>query len=214
MPRRTCLIRDTKDMTLEEMTHWLTEQAANTRRWCGLQTGDPALYGALIETTQPLTAAGMPGGGARRVVGHGFDGGGRESMTLPEVTQSVIFTTRRGPHADAARGGPGRAGGASHHAVHLPVDHLVAQGRGRFAVRRLARRCAHAGGPQGQLARGGTVSCAAPWHDIKQRCRDAGIVSQAMVIASPTLGAASWDQLVRSKLLRPGFTHRFRKAIA
>ena len=50
--------------------------------------------------------------------------------------------------------------------------------------------------------------------DIKQRCRDAGIVSQAMVLASPTLGARHWPDLVKSKLYDPGFTHRFRKACA
>ena len=50
--------------------------------------------------------------------------------------------------------------------------------------------------------------------DIKQRCRDAGIVSQAMVIASPTLGARQWPELTKSKLYDASFTHRFRKATA
>jgi len=50
--------------------------------------------------------------------------------------------------------------------------------------------------------------------DIKQRCRAAGIVSQAMIIASPTLGARQWPTLAKSKLYDAGFTHRFRKAIA
>ena len=50
--------------------------------------------------------------------------------------------------------------------------------------------------------------------DIKQRCREAGIASQAMVVASPTLGAADWETLARSKLYDPTFTHRFRKATA
>jgi len=45
-------------------------------------------------------------------------------------------------------------------------------------------------------------------------CREAGIVSQAMIVASPTLGASDWPDLVRSKLYDPTFTHRFRKAIA
>jgi precorrin-4/cobalt-precorrin-4 C11-methyltransferase len=47
---------------------------------------------------------------------------------------------------------------------------------------------------------------------IKQQCREAGIVSQAMVIASPTLGARQWPELIRSRLYDPSFTHRFRKA--
>jgi precorrin-4/cobalt-precorrin-4 C11-methyltransferase len=47
---------------------------------------------------------------------------------------------------------------------------------------------------------------------IKQLCRDAGIVSQAMVIASPTLGSRHWAELTRSRLYDPSFTHRFRRA--
>ena len=35
-----------------------------------------------------------------------------------------------------------------------------------------------------------------------------------MIVASPTLGAADWESLVRSKLYDPGFAHRFRKASA
>jgi precorrin-4/cobalt-precorrin-4 C11-methyltransferase len=50
--------------------------------------------------------------------------------------------------------------------------------------------------------------------DIKARCREAGIASQAMIVASPTLGALHWDTLARSKLYDPTFTHRFRKASA
>ena len=33
-----------------------------------------------------------------------------------------------------------------------------------------------------------------------------------MIVASPTLGAANWEDLARSKLYDPTFTHRFRKA--
>jgi precorrin-4/cobalt-precorrin-4 C11-methyltransferase len=35
-----------------------------------------------------------------------------------------------------------------------------------------------------------------------------------MIVASPTLGAADWDSLVRSKLYDPSFTHRFRDAVS
>lgn len=52
-----CEIRDSKDMTLEEMSAWLIERAARHETVVRLQTGDPGLYGALIEMTRPLTAA-------------------------------------------------------------------------------------------------------------------------------------------------------------
>jgi hypothetical protein len=48
--------------------------------------------------------------------------------------------------------------------------------------------------------------------DIKQKCQAEKIASQAMIVASPTLGAADWPDLIRSKLYDPTFTHRFRKA--
>ena len=44
--------------------------------------------------------------------------------------------------------------------------------------------------------------------------RDAGIVSQSMVIVSPTLGSRHWPELTRSRLYDPSFTHRFRRASA
>ena len=54
-----CLVLDSKDMTLEEMSAWLIAQAARCRVVVRLQTGDPGLYGALIELVQPLDAAGI-----------------------------------------------------------------------------------------------------------------------------------------------------------
>ena len=68
-------------MTLEEMTDWLAAAARQHARWSRLQTGDPGLYGALIEMTRPLTAAGILGRGAGRLVGHGLDGGAGETLT-------------------------------------------------------------------------------------------------------------------------------------
>ena len=50
--------------------------------------------------------------------------------------------------------------------------------------------------------------------DIKRKCQDEKIASQAMIVASPTLGAADWPDLIRSKLYDPTFGHRFRKASA
>ena len=48
--------------------------------------------------------------------------------------------------------------------------------------------------------------------DIKKKCQAEKIGSQAMIVASPTLGAADWVELARSKLYDPAFSHRFRRA--
>jgi len=60
--RPDCAIADSKDMTLEQMSAWLIAQAARCETVVRLQTGDPGLYGALIELVQPLDAAGVPVG--------------------------------------------------------------------------------------------------------------------------------------------------------
>jgi precorrin-4/cobalt-precorrin-4 C11-methyltransferase len=49
---------------------------------------------------------------------------------------------------------------------------------------------------------------------IKERCRAEKVVSQAMIIASPALGARQWPELAKSKLYDASFTHRFRRASA
>ena len=97
------------------------------------------------------------------------------------------------------------------HAVHLPVDHAAAQGAGSAARRRLGRGCADPGGAEGELAGRGKIVRGTPG-DIKKKCQDEKIGSQAMIVASPTLGAAPTGEPIRSKLYDPTFAHRFRKA--
>ena len=142
-----CEVRDSSRMALQEMTDWLTRQARRHATVVRLQTGDPALYGALIEMARPLSAAGIewavvPGvsSAMAAVAAAG------ESLTLPEVTQTVVLTRVAG-----GRRRPGGAGRAPLHAVHFFVHHLAAQGAGRLAAGRLGGRRAHAGGAQGQL---------------------------------------------------------------
>ena len=182
-----CVIADSKEMTLPQMAAWLIEQAGAHETVVRLQTGDPALYGALIELVQPLDAAGVP---VRVVPGvasaMASAAAAVESFTLPaHRTTLCIFLSNTLLHKVEA--GLRAAG--------WPEDSPV------VVVHK-------ASWPGEEVIVRGTLA------DIKQRCRDAGIVSQAMVLASPTLGARHWPDLVKSKLYDPGFTHRFRKACA
>jgi precorrin-4/cobalt-precorrin-4 C11-methyltransferase len=80
-------------MTLDEMTDWLLDQARRHATVVRLQTGDPGLYGALIEMTRPLTAAGIEWAvvpGVSSAMASAAAAG--ETLTLPEVTQTVILT--------------------------------------------------------------------------------------------------------------------------
>lgn len=207
-----CSIADSKDMTLEEIAGWLIAQAARHETVVRLQTGDPALYGTLIEVVQPLDAAGVP---LRVVPGvssaMASAAAAVESFTLPEVTQTTIFTRVEGrtpmPEGEAL------ADLARHHCtlcifLSITLLHKVEAGlREAGWAEDAPMLVVHkASWPGEELIVRGTLA------DIKQRCREAGVVSQAMVIASPALGARHWPQLAKSRLYDAGFTHRFRRA--
>ena len=207
-----CVIRDSKDMTLNEMTDWLLEQTAANATVVRLQTGDPGLYGALIEMTRPLTAAGVDWAvvpGVSSAMASMAAAG--ETLTLPEVTQTVILTRTAGrtPMPE----GEDLAALARHHCtlciylsitlLHEVQDALREAGWREDAPILVVQKASWPG--QEKIVRG-TLA------DIKQKCQAEKISSQAMIVASPTLGAADWDDLVRSKLYDSSFSHRFRRA--
>lgn len=207
-----CAIADSKDMTLGQITAWLIEQASRHETVVRLQTGDPALYGTLIEVVQPLDAAGVP---VRVVPGvssaMASAAAAVESFTLPELTQTVIFTRMAGrtPMPE----GESLAELARHRCTLCIFLSITLVGR-------VARELLEAGWADDAPI---LVVHKASWPgeerivratiaDVAARCREEGIVSQAMIIASPALGARRWPELTRSKLYDASFTHRFRRA--
>ena len=207
-----CEIADSKGMTLEEICHWLASRALRHRTVIRLQTGDPSLYGALIEMVQPLDDAGVsvkvvPG------VSSAFAAAaaGVESLTLPEVTQTVILTRVAGrtPMPE----GEDLVSLARHRStlcIFLSITLLSS----------IQRDLRAAGWPEDAPI---LVVHKASWPgeekivrttlaDVKEACRQAKIVSQAMIIASPTIGARQWSTLTKSRLYDASFTHRFRRA--
>ncbi len=80
-------------MTQEEIAAWLIEAARRHETVVRLQTGDPTLYGALIELTRPLAAAGIAWAVVPGVTSAtAAMAAAGETLTLPEVTQTVILT--------------------------------------------------------------------------------------------------------------------------
>lgn len=207
-----CVIVDSKDMTLEQMSAWLIEQAGRCETVVRLQTGDPGLYGALIELVQPLDAAGIaievvPGVSSAMASA----AAAVESLTLPEVTQTVIFTRVEGrtPMPE----GESLEVLAAHHSTLCIFLSITLMGRVTAALTAAGWSpdapivVVHkASWPGEEKIVRGTVST------IQSLCREAKIVSQAMIIASPTLGARQWTTLAKSKLYDASFTHRFRRA--
>lgn len=206
-----CIIQDSKAMTLEEITGWLIAQARPGKTVIRLQTGDPSLYGALIEMVRPLDAAGVevevvPGvSSAMAAMACAV-----ESMTLPEVTQTVILTRVEGRTPMPA--GESLRALASHHTtlcLFLSITllatierELKAAGWADDAPVLVVHKASWPGAQQ--IIRG-TLS------DIREKCRAAKINSQAMIIVSPTLGARHWPDLKKSKLYDANFSHRFRR---
>lgn len=209
-----CVIADSKGMTLDEMSAWLIAQSARCGTVLRLQTGDPALYGTLIELVQPLDAAGVPIGVVPGVSSAMASAAAAvESFTLPEVTQTTIFTRVAGRTPMPA--GEDLAALAAHRCtlciflsitlLHRVEAGLRAAGWAEDAPVLVVHKASWPG--EQRIVRGTLAT-------IKQLCRQAGIVSQAMVIASPTLGARQWPELTKSRLYDAAFTHRFRQASA
>ncbi|MEJ7136970.1 precorrin-4 C(11)-methyltransferase [Amphibiibacter pelophylacis] len=207
-----CVIADSKDMTLEQMTAWLIDQASRHAVVVRLQTGDPGLYGALIELVQPLDAAGVPVTVVPGVSSAMASAAAAvESLTLPEVTQSVIFTRVEG--RTPMPPGESLAELARHRCtlcifLSITLLHKVEAGLREAGWPGDAPLVVvhKASWPGQEIIVRGTLDT------LKAQCRAAGIVSQAMILASPTLGARHWDSLIKSKLYDARFTHRFRKA--
>ncbi|MEK8029740.1 precorrin-4 C(11)-methyltransferase [Ideonella sp. DXS29W] len=207
-----CTIADSKDMTLEQMAAWLIEQAGRHDTVVRLQTGDPALYGTLIEVVQPLDAAGVPVHVVPGVSSAMASAAAAvESFTLPELTQTVIFTRVAGrtpmPEGESlealARHGCTICVFLSITLLGKVVRELMAGGWAEDAPILVVHKASWPG--EEKIVRG-TLA------DIAQRCRAERIVSQAMIIASPALGARHWPELAKSKLYDARFTHRFRRA--
>ncbi|WP_300451081.1 precorrin-4 C(11)-methyltransferase [Accumulibacter sp.] len=207
-----CEIADSKDMTLDEIVAWLIARAQANEVVLRLQTGDPSLYGALIEMAQPLDAAGVELGVVAGVSSAMASAAAAvESLTLPEVTQTVILTRAEGrtPMPD----GESLEDLARHHCtlcIYLSITLLArvvgalrAAGWRDDAPMLVVHKASWPG--EERIVRG-TLA------DIRDKCRAEKIGSQAMIIASPALGARRWPDLKKSKLYDATFTHRFRRA--
>ncbi len=207
-----CEIRDSKGMTLEQIRQWLVSRGRACGQVVRLQTGDPSLYGALIELVQPLDAAGIAVGVVPGVSSaFAAAAAGVESLTLPEVTQTVIFSRIEGrtPMPE----GEELAGLARHHSTLCLFLSIGLLDRVREGLRAAGWAedspvlvVQKASWPEEERIVRGTLA------DIEARCRAERIHHQAMIIVGPALGARGWSEPRRSKLYARDFSHRFRQA--
>ncbi len=205
-------IWDSAAMTLEDTVRVMAEGVAADKQVVRLHTGDPAIYGAIQEQMAALDELGIdyeivPGVTSAFAAAAAL----KQELTLPEVTQTVIFTRIEGKTpvpererlAEIARIG-------SSLVIYLSVAMIE---------RVVAELLSGAYTPATPAA----VVCRASWRDeqivegtladIAAKSRAAGITRQALIIVGDVLKAHREGIKAKSLLYDRGFSHAFRKGI-
>jgi len=197
-------------LTLEEITQREIDAARGGKIVARLQSGDPAVYGAIHEQIALLDAAEVPwtivpgvssAFAAAAVLG--------VELTVPRVTQSVIMTRISGK-ASPVPDGEDLRGFAAHGAslvLFLSIAHLTRVIKeliaGGYAPETPAAVVYRVSWPDEAVIRG-TLA------DIRAQVRAAKWSRQALILVGPAL-ADDKDGL-RSRLYSSDYTHLFRKA--
>ena len=202
-----CDIADSSSMPLESIVAWLKERSHRHAVVLRLQTGDPSLYGALPEMTEPLQAEGVevgvvPGVSSAMAAAAAT----MESLTLPEVTQTVIFTRTEGrtpmPKGERLRD-------LARHRTTLCIFlsatlmdqvavELRAAGWSNEAPVVVVQKVSWPGEERIFRSTVGTFATL---------CHQEQVRSQAMIIAGPALSAHARTDQTRSRLYDSNFSH-------
>lgn len=207
-------VYDSAGMTLGEVVTVMMDAIAAGRSVVRLHTGDPSIYGAIQEQMEALDRLGIgyqvvPGVTSAFAAAASL----KQELTLPEVSQTVIFTRCEGRTPVPEREQLGKiAGIGATLVIYLSVNMI------EDVVKQLL---AGAYTPETAAA----VVCRASWEDeliiegrladIANRVRDAGIDRQALIIVGDVLAARTHGLKAKSLLYDEGFSHGFRgKAVA
>ena len=204
-------IHDTAGMDLGETTAVCLAAARAGRRVVRLHTGDPSLYGAIQEQLVPLEQAGVP---CRVIPGvsSAFAAAAAlaTQLTLPEVSQSVVFTRLAGrtpvPEGESLER---FAATSATLCVFLSVDRIdevvaACRAGGRADDTPVAVVSRASWPDQREVC--GTLA------DIAAKVHTAGIRRQAMILVGDALRPRlqGWDAFERSKLYAAEFSHGYR----
>ncbi len=194
-------------MDLSEITTKIIDYANNDKVVVRLQTGDPALYGAMEEMTAPLKEANIafeviPGVNSAFASAASLGKG----LTLPEMTQTVIFTRMGGrtpvPEKELLRK---LASHGTTLCIYLSIDKIdsvVMELRAGGLAEDIPVSVVHRVGWEEETAVTGTVS------DIAEKVKKAGITRQAMILVGAALGDTPEGK--KSKLYDADFSHGYR----
>jgi precorrin-4/cobalt-precorrin-4 C11-methyltransferase len=172
-----------------------------------VHSGDPSLYGAVMEQIEVCEEVGLcweiaPGvsslGAAAAAIGR--------ELTVPEVSQSVILT-RRASRTPMPGGEDIKS--FAEHGTTMAIFLSAAKPRvlqeelleGGYAAETPCAVVYRASWPDERI-----IECRL--EDLAARVREAGFTRQALILVGPGLGAGG----TRSHLYSPEFSHMFRKA--
>jgi len=197
-------------MNLDEIIAMVEKGHAANRKIVRLHTGDPSLYGAIFEQTRELEARGIPftvipgvtaGFGAAAAMGMEY--------TLPEVTQTLIFTRISGrtpvPEEESL---DSLAAHKASMAIYLSIAHveqvqkILARHYGQESLVAIAHKVSH---PDEKIV-------TTPVRDLARTVKKENIQRQALILAGKAVAACTNRSSIGNSLLYdPAFSHGFRK---
>ncbi len=209
--REDAEVHNTASMNLDETTEVCLRAVREGKLVARLHTGDPALYGAILEQMVPLEEEGVtvrviPG------VSSAFASAAslKTQLTLPGVSQTVVFTRLSGrtpvPESESI---DKLAATSATLCVFLSVDRIgevvSACLKGGRPLTTAAAVVSRAGWPD-------EASVTGSLEDIAEKVKEAGFTRQSMVIIGDVLGPRIFGRDFEfSKLYDGSFTHGFRR---
>jgi len=202
-------VYDSAGMTLSEVITVIMDSIAAGKAVVRLHTGDPAIYGAIQEQMEALDRLGVdyeviPGVTSAFAAAAAL----KQELTLPEVSQTVIFTRVEGRTPVPERESLGRiASIGATLVIYLSVgmiEKVVAQLlEGAYTGDTPAAIVCRASWEDEQIIRGSLA-------DIAEKVHAAGIDRQALIVVGDVLAARAQGLKAKSLLYDGGFSHGFR----
>lgn len=197
-------------MNLDEIIEMIQKNHKDNKKIVRLHTGDPSLYGAIFEQIRELENRSIPYQVIPGVTA-GFAAAAAMGMeyTLPEVTQTLIFTRISGrtpvPEEESLET---LAAHKASMAIYLSIAHvekvqkILARHYGEESLCAVAFKVSH---PEERIVT----------TEIKNLCKtvkEEGLTRQALIIAGQAVAACKNKSLIKdSCLYDAAFSHGFRK---
>jgi precorrin-4/cobalt-precorrin-4 C11-methyltransferase len=203
-------VYDSAGMTLPEVIAVMMDAVASERSVVRLHTGDPCIYGAIQEQMEALDRLELeyqvvPGVTSAFAAAAAL----RQELTLPELSQTVIFTRVEGrtpvPEREQLKAiaqlGATMVIYLSVGMVEKVVDQLL---QGAYTTTTPAAVVCRASWDDEQI-----IQCTLS--DLAEKVREAGIDRQALIIVGDVLAARREGLKARSLLYDSEFSHGFRE---